>query len=251
MFFSKKKKVKENEVLSTNITHIAFIMDGNGRWAKAHGLTRSMGHREGCKRIKEIALLCLEYNIKVMSLFCFSTENWKRPKQEVDTLFKLLEEFFVREIDELNKKGCLIRTLGDITKLPESCQKAISEAKEITKNNTKFILNICLNYGGKDEITRASKKIATAVSKHNLNVDDINENIFESYMESSGLPPIDVMVRTSGEQRISNYMLWELAYAELIFVDEHWPDFKRTSFEKVLKIYASRDRRFGGIKSGS
>lgn len=251
MFFSKKNKLKNKEKISTNINHIAFIMDGNGRWAKSRGLVRSMGHREGCKRIKEVANLCLEYEIKAMSLFCFSTENWKRPKSEVDYLFQLLEEFFKTDIDELNQKGCKIRTLGDLEPLPESCKKAIADAKEITKNNSKFILNICLNYGGKAEIVQACKDIVKSCKENKINIDDINEDLFDKYMESNGLPPVDCMVRTSGEQRISNYMLWELAYSELIFVPEHWPDFKRESFEKVLKIYATRDRRYGGIKSGS
>lgn len=250
MFFSKKKNIKTPEP-TTNMKHIAFIMDGNGRWAKARGLSRSMGHREGCKRIKEIALSCLEYNIQVMSLFCFSTENWKRPQDEINQLFKLLEQFFERDIDELNQKGVRIKTLGDLSPLPETTKEVIKKAKEITKDNNKFVLNICLNYGGKDEIIRAIKDMAKDVKCNSLNVEDITENEFQKYLESSDLPPIDCMVRTSGEQRISNYMLWELAYAELIFVDEHWPDFKKDSLKKVLNIYASRDRRFGGIKNGN
>lgn len=247
----KKKEKQSAEIINTNIKHIAFIMDGNGRWAKKRGLPRSMGHREGCKRIKEIALLCADYNIRVMSLYCFSTENWKRPKDEVDYLFKLLEQFFKSDIDELNARGVKIRTLGDLTPLPEKTKEAIKQAKEVTKNNDKFILNICLNYGGKDEIVRASKDLALAIKNNEIDVKDINEDTFNSFMESSELPPIDCMVRTSGEQRISNYMLWELAYAELVFVPEHWPDFKEESFKNVLKIYASRDRRFGGIKNGN
>ncbi len=247
----KKKEKQSKDIISTNIKHIAFIMDGNGRWAKRRGLPRSMGHREGCKRIKEIALLCLDYNIQVMSLYCFSTENWKRPKEEIDYLFKLLEQFFKSDIDELNAKGVKIRTLGDLTPLPEKTKDAIKQAKEVTKNNNKFILNICLNYGGKDEIVRASKDLVLAIKNNKIDVNDINEETFNSFMESSELPPIDCMVRTSGEQRISNYMLWELAYAELVFVPEHWPDFKEESLKNVLKIYASRDRRFGGIKNGN
>ncbi len=248
MFFHRKKKVKDVEVTATNINHIAFIMDGNGRWAKSRGLPRTIGHREGCKRIKEVALLCLKYNIRVMSLFCFSTENWKRSKDEIDNLFKLLEQFFHSEIKELNQKGAKIITLGDLSPLPLSTQEVIKKAKEITKNNDKFILNICLNYGGKDEIVRACKKLCLDVKNNTLNPENIDEKLFESYMESKELPPIDCMVRTSGEMRISNYMLWELAYAELIFVNEHWPDFNEESFKNVLKTYALRDRRYGGVK---
>ncbi len=249
-FFRKKVKV-EFDPTTTSINHIAFIMDGNGRWAKRRGLPRSLGHKEGCKRIKEIALACQDFGIHVMSLFCFSTENWKRPKQEVDYLFQLLEQFFVEEIDELNQKKVRVHTLGDISKLPKSTIEAINKAKDITKNNSDFILNICLNYGGKDEIVKACKNVVKDVVDGNLNIDDINEEVFQNHMECFDLPPIDCMVRTSGEQRISNYMLWELAYAELIFVDEHWPDFKVDSLKNVLYLFSLRNRRYGGIKSGS
>lgn len=247
-----RKKIKAPDPIShTTIQHIAFIMDGNGRWAKKRGLTRSMGHREGCKRIKEIAILCQEYGISVMSLFCFSTENWKRPKSEVDYLFRLLKQFFENDIHELNARGVKIMISGDLSKIPEETKKVIDEALHLTKNNQEFILNICLNYGGKDEILRAVKAVIKDVQDDKLTVDSITEEVFERYMDTGILPPVDCMVRTSGEQRISNYMLWSLAYAEFIFVPEHWPDFKEASFLNVLKIYASRQRRFGGIKSES
>ncbi len=223
-------------------------MDGNGRWAKRRGLPRSMGHREGCKRIKETAFLCEEFNIKVMSLFCFSTENWKRDQKEIDYLFKLLESFFRDEIDELNEHRAKVMTLGDLTRLPASAQEAIRQAKEITKNNDGLILNICLNYGGQDEIVNAAIELATKVKKGILSIADINKSTFESAMESHALPPIDVLVRTSGEMRISNFMLYEAAYAEFVFIDDHWPDFKRPQFLRVLEEYSKRDRRFGGIK---
>ena len=148
LFFNRKNKIDKKE---TSIKHIAFIMDGNGRWANKRGLPRSLGHREGCKRIKEIALACLDYKMQVMSLYCFSTENWKRDQKEIDYLFALLKEFFIKEIDELNEKGVKITTLGDLSRLPLATQEAIKEAKEKTKNNKIFTLNICLNYGGKDE----------------------------------------------------------------------------------------------------
>ncbi len=248
LFFNKKNKIDKKE---TSIKHIAFIMDGNGRWANKRGLPRSLGHREGCKRIKEIALACLDYKMQVMSLYCFSTENWKRDQKEIDYLFALLKEFFIKEIDELNEKGVRITTLGDLSRLPFATQEAIKEAKEKTKNNKIFTLNICLNYGGKDEIVRGVKSLLKAYDNHEITIDDIDEKKFESYLESKELPPIDVMVRTSGEQRISNYMLWELAYAELIFVQEHWPDFKKDSLDKVVEIFKTRDRRFGGAKDES
>lgn len=234
-----------------HIDHIAFIMDGNGRWASKRMLPRSLGHKEGVKRIKETLYLCEEFNIQVMTLFCFSTENWKRDKEEVDYLFSLFDEFFTSNIEELNNRGCRIRVMGDINKLPLTTQRYIKEALYLTKDNTKLTLNICLNYGGRDEIVRASKQIAREVKFGTLNVDDIDEKVFENYLMSKDLPSIDVMVRTSGEQRISNFTLWQLAYAELIFVKDYWPDFKREQFINVLKEYSSRDRRFGGIDYGN
>lgn len=251
MSFFKRKNKESNEIIETNIKHIAFIMDGNGRWAKKRGLPRSLGHREGCKRIKDITLACIDFKLEVMSIFCFSTENWKRSKSEIDYLFNLLKIFFEKEIDELDERGVKVVTLGDLSRLPLETQNVIYKAKERTKNNKNFILNICLNYGGKDEIVRAVKDVAIALENKTLNKDDINEKVFESFMESHELPPVDVMVRTSGEQRISNYMLWEIAYAELVFVDEHWPDFKKENLRRVIEIYNTRDRRFGGVKNES
>lgn len=251
MSFFKRKNKESNEIIETNIKHIAFIMDGNGRWAKKRGLPRSLGHREGCKRIKDITLACIDFKLEVMSIFCFSTENWKRSKSEIDYLFNLLKIFFEKEIDELDERGVKVVTLGDLSRLPLETQNVIYKAKERTKNNKNFILNICLNYGGKDEIVRAVKDVAIALENKTLNKDDINEKVFESFMESHELLPVDVMVRTSGEQRISNYMLWEIAYAELVFVDEHWPDFKKENLRRVIEIYNTRDRRFGGVKNES
>lgn len=232
-------------------THIAFIMDGNGRWAKKRLLPRSFGHREGVKRIKETALLCDEFNVKVMTLFCFSTENWKRSKEEVDTLFSLFDEFFDKEINELHERNCIIHTMGDLTKLPLSTQQKIAEAKELTKNNTGIVLNICLNYGGHDDIVHACKEIVNEVLDKKLSVDEIDEKVFEKHLMSDDLPPVDLMIRTSGELRISNFCLWQLAYSELIFIDDYWPDFKRKQFVACLEEYASRNRRFGGIKYGN
>ncbi len=244
-----KRKNKEKIITSYKpINHIAFIMDGNGRWAKKRMLPRSLGHREGCKRIKETAFLCEDYNIKVMSLFCFSTENWKRDKKEIDYLFNLLEDFFKHDIDELNEHHAKIVTLGDLTRLPESTQKAIARAKEITKDNDGLVLNVCLNYGGQDEIVRAAIELAAKVKKGVLSLSDINKETFEESMESHFLPPIDVLVRTSGEQRISNFMLYEAAYAEFVFIKDLWPDFKKEQFISVLEEFSKRDRRYGGIK---
>ena len=230
------------------ITHIAFIMDGNGRWAKKRLLPRSLGHREGVKRIKETVRLCLDYGIKYMTLFCFSTENWKRDKDEIDYLFKLFDEFFVKNIKELNEEGCKVLVMGDVTRLPLSTQEKIKQAKEITKDNEKIILNICLNYGGRDEITYACKQSAQKIKQGKVDVNDINEEMINNHLMSQNIPDVDVMVRTSGEQRISNFLLWQIAYAELVFVNEPWPDFKKEQFLKVLAEFTKRDRRFGGVK---
>lgn len=248
----KNQITTENQITTYKpIRHIAFIMDGNGRWAKARLMPRSFGHREGVKRIKEVVKLCIDHNIEVMTLFCFSTENWKRDKDEVDYLFKLFDEFFHKEIGELNENGCQVRVMGEIHRLPESTQRSIARAKEITKNNKKFILNICLSYGGRDEIVTAAKDIAKKVKEGKINIEDIDENLFENHMMCRGLPQCDLMVRTSGEQRISNFILWEIAYAELVFIKEPWPDFKEKQFKRALEEYTKRDRRFGGIKNGN
>ena len=246
------KKVGERKKENiTSINHIGFIMDGNGRWALKRGLTRSIGHEKGCEKIKEIALSCLEKNIKVMSTFCFSTENWKRDKHEIDYLFSLLGKFLQKEINELLKKGIKITTLGDLSKLPSSTQNIILKCKELTKNNNKFTLNICLNYGGKAEIVEGVNKLIKDIRLAKIKQQEIDESLFESYLESKDLPPLDVVVRTSGEQRVSNFMLWKLSYAEFIFVKENWPDFSSVSLDNVIKEYDSRDRRYGGINYGS
>ncbi len=244
--FNKKKET----ITYKPITHIAFIMDGNGRWAKKRMMPRSYGHHEGVKRIKETLYLCLDYNIKVMTLFCFSTENWKRDKKEIDYLFSLFDEFFKTDIVELNQKGCKVQVMGDVSKLPLTTQHYISEAKRITCNNDKIILNICLNYGGRDEITYACKKIAKQVKLGLIDPDKITEQTINDNLMSAGLPDVDVMVRTSGEQRISNFVLWQIAYAELIFIKDPWPDFKKKQFLEVLEEFTKRDRRFGGINYG-
>lgn len=244
------KNEKEIEQFK-HINHIAFIMDGNGRWAKNRLLPRSFGHKEGVKRIRETLEYCLEYDIKVMSIFCFSTENWKRDKKEIGYLFSLFDEFFQKDIIKLKEKGCKVNVAGDLNKLPDSTRLYAKQAIDITKNNDRIILNICLNYGGRDEIVRACKDIALAVRNNEIKVEEINEQLFENMMMCRGLPPIDVMVRTSGEQRLSNFMLWELAYAELIFIKDYWPDFKKKQFLEVLREYTNRDRRFGGVNYGN
>lgn len=246
MFFSKKN---ETFKLKTPIKHIAFIMDGNGRWAKARLLPRHLGHKEGCKRINEILRACNELDIKVVSLYAFSTENWKRPKDEIDHLFGYLEDFFNEEIHSLIEEGTRVHIMGDISRLPKQTQDTIYKAIELTKNCKKHVFNICLNYGGRDEIVRAVKKYTNDVVMHKQDLNNLTEEVFANYLMSNGLEEVDLMIRTSGEQRISNYLLWQLAYAEFIFPKVPWPAFTKKELIKCLKEYENRDRRYGGIKN--
>ena len=229
------------------LTHVAFIMDGNGRWAKRRGLPRHLGHKAGCERIIDIYEECLAQGISVMSVYAFSTENWNRPKSEINHLFNYLEIFFKKEIDRIVKDGGVVRTSGDLSRLPLKTQKVIEEAKERTKNNNKIFFNICLNYGGKAEIVRATQLIAQEVKDGKLDIKDITEDKFEDYLYTNGLPPVDLLIRTSGELRTSNYMPWQLAYAEFIFPETPWPDFTKEEFRKCIDEYYTRNRRFGGI----
>lgn len=229
--------------------HVAFIMDGNGRWAKLRGLPRHLGHKEACNRLIEIFTACEEFNIQVMSVYAFSTENWKRPKEEINHLFQYLDLFFKKEINRLIKDGAKVMVSGDINKLPIKTQKTIADAVNRTKDLDNWILNICLNYGGRDEILRACKGFAQDVISGKENLDDLNETSFEKYLYTSGLPNVDLMIRTSGELRLSNFLLWQNAYSEFVFPSTYWPDFTREEFIKCLKIYQERDRRFGGLKN--
>ena len=229
------------------LTHVAFIMDGNGRWAKRKGLPRHLGHKAGCERIIDIYEECIAQDIRVMSLYAFSTENWNRPKSEINHLFNYLEIFFKKEIDRLIRDGSVVRTSGDLSRLPEKTQKIIEDAKERTKNGKNFFFNICLNYGGKAEIVRATKNIASDVKEGKIQLNDITEDLFENYLYTVGLPPVDLLIRTSGELRTSNYMPWQLAYAEFIFPTTPWPDFTKEEFRKCIDEYYRRNRRFGGI----
>ena len=234
--------------MHSEIKHIAFIMDGNGRWAKARNLPRSLGHKAGCERVEEIYQECIDQGIEAMSLYAFSTENWKRPKSEIDQLFKYLNQFFKREINRMINNGVRIIVSGDITKLPLATQKVVKNSVELTKNGKKFTFNICLNYGGKAEILKATKEIAEDYKKGLIIADEIDEKLFESHLYTKDLPPVDLMIRTSGEMRTSNYLPWQIAYAEMMFPLVPWPDFTKEEFRKCLEDFKNRDRRYGGIK---
>ena len=230
------------------LLHVAFIMDGNGRWAKARHLPRHLGHKEGCERIIDIYEECFAQGIKVMSLYAFSTENWNRPKAEINHLFNYLDIFFKREIDRLIRDGSRVIASGDLSKLPEKTRRTVLNAIERTKDCSNFTFNICLNYGGKDEIVRAAKLFDQDVKDGKMEIDELTEDKFANYLYTKDLPPVDLLIRTSGELRTSNFMPWQLTYAEFIFPKTPWPSFTKEEFRKCLKEYYERNRRFGGIQ---
>ena len=238
---------KTGFTLTKNCRHVAFIMDGNGRWAKARGLARHFGHREACNRIIEIFETCREFDIRVMSFYAFSTENWNRPQDEIDHLMDYLEEFFAKEIDYLDSVGAKLVISGDLRRIREKTRKVCLEAAERTANNREWILNVCLNYGGRNEIVRAAKAFALDVKEGRKDIDALDESSFQDYLYTKGLPDVDLMIRTSGEERLSNFLLYQNAYAEFVFTDVKWPDFGREAFIDCLKEYETRNRRYGGL----
>jgi undecaprenyl diphosphate synthase len=225
--------------------HIAIIMDGNGRWAKQHAIGRIRGHKKGAQSVRTAVKTCREIGIKYLSLFAFSIENWERPVKEVEALMFLLEEYLTKEIKQLLKQGIRITTIGEIDRLNPSVKEKLMEAKEITVKNDKMILNIALSYGGKDEIIRAVKKIVQDNKNGKIDISDINKKTFDRYLYTFGMPDPDLLIRTSGEFRISNFMLWQTAYTELYFTNVLWPDFTKDDLFRAIASYQKRERRFG------
>ena len=234
--------------LKKKLNHVAFIMDGNGRWAKLRGLPRHLGHKEACRRIRAIYDACLEFGIKYISLYAFSTENWNRPEDEINHLFDYLEEFLARELDYVKSNKTRLVISGDITPIRESTRKACEFAMEETKNFSSSYMNICLNYGGRDEIVKAAKKMAKDYKEGKIDLDKIDETSFKQYLYQPDIPDIDLLIRTSGEERLSNFMLYEVSYAEFVFTPTKWPDFDRDELIKCLKRFEARKRRYGGLK---
>ena len=222
--------------------HIAFIMDGNGRWAEKKGLPRFVGHSQGVKVIKKIVKSALNFRIKYITLFAFSTENWSRPKNEVDFLMKLFIDSIKTELEELSSKSVRLRFIGNIHNLNTNLKEVIKLAENKTKSNNKVILTIALNYGGKWDIVNATNQILTT------NIKKINESEFNNYTSLSSLPDPDILIRTGGEHRISNFLLWNISYSELYFTDELWPDFDENSFKKIINVFDKRKRNYGNIK---
>jgi len=222
--------------------HIAFIMDGNGRWAEKKGLPRFVGHSQGVKVIKKIVKSALNFRIKYITLFAFSTENWSRPKNEVDYLMELFIDSIKTELEELSSKSVRLRFIGNIHNLNTNLKEVIKFAENKTKSNNKVILSIALNYGGKWDIVNATNQILTT------NIKKINESEFNNYTSLSSLPDPDLLIRTGGEHRISNFLLWNISYSELYFTDELWPDFDENSFKKIINVFDKRKRNYGNIK---
>lgn len=247
LFGARRKKHLPEIDLENVPVHIAIIMDGNGRWAKRHGLPRVAGHRSGMKRVKEIAIAAHDIGVKVLTMYAFSTENWKRPKEEVDFLMHLPQEFFPKEIDELIEKNVQIRMIGNQEHLPNYALAPVLEAIERTRQNTGLILNFALNYGGRDELLRGVRAYIDDVCSGKVNPNDLDETVFSRYLYTVELPDPDLMIRTSGEMRISNFMLWQLAYTELFFSDVCWPDYNKSMFYEAVSHYQQRKRRFGGL----
>ncbi|RUR20016.1 di-trans,poly-cis-decaprenylcistransferase [Legionella sp. km535] len=227
--------------------HIAIVMDGNGRWAENRGLARIEGHKAGVKTVKTMIKSCLEKKIGCLSLFAFSSENWARPIAEVNFLMELFVEALRKELAELKQHGIRIRFTGDREPLSSVLQKEMQEAELLTQNNQQLIVNVVVNYGGKWDIVTAAKKMSRAVSNGTIALNEINESNFAQFLDTDGLPEPDLFIRTSGELRISNFFLWQLAYTELYFTEVHWPDFNNEELELALDSFSKRKRRFGQI----
>ena len=223
--------------------HIAIIMDGNGRWAKQKGYDRIYGHSNGVESVRESIKTAGEFNVKYLTLYAFSTENWNRPKEEIEALMDLLVTTIISEIEELKENDVRLRTIGNVELLPENCRKALKDAEERTASNKGLTLILALSYSSRWEITNAIKEIVKNGYVHN----EITEELVSSYLNTAGIPEPELLIRTSGEQRISNFLLWQIAYTELYFTEVHWPDFKRDEFLKAILEYQNRERRFGKI----
>jgi len=229
--------------------HVAIIMDGNGRWAKARGLPRIAGHRRGAESVRRVIRNAVGLGIPVLTLFAFSTENWARPETEVSDLMGLLRHYLRHELEELRKNGARLRVIGDRDRLAPDIVRDIEDAQLRTRPNSRIDVNICINYGARDEILRASRNLARKAAAGEIAADQIDESSFEKELLTAGVPDPDLLIRTSGEQRISNFLLWQCAYAELVFVDTLWPDFDKSHLEQAVAQFRRRERRYGGIGS--
>ena len=227
--------------------HVAFIMDGNGRWAVKRGLSRLKGHREGIKKAELVIDYCLRRGIKVVSLFVFSTENWKRPQEEVDALMSLFKSYLNEALEDFKDDSIVVKFIGDKSGFNDELRELMIENEESSKDRDGMVLNIAMNYGSRDEIVRAVRNISEDVRNGKISSDDITENLFSNYLYTAGQPDPDLIIRPSGEYRISNFLLWQSAYTEFVIMNKLWPDFQKSDLDEALKIYSSRNRRYGGV----
>ena len=251
-------KTSESATLETSIfdeldrdrlpRHTAIIMDGNGRWAKNKGLIRTAGHTAGVDTLKHVLKTAIDLELEALTVYAFSTENWKRPHSEVDFLMNLFSDYLAQEINEMDEDNVKLRFLGRIDELSPKLRDQARAAEKQTADNTGVKFNVAMNYGGQDEIVRAMQKLAQRLLAGEISPNDINEQIIDDSLDTCGLPPVDFVIRTSGDQRISNYLLWQTAYAEFWFTDTNWPDFTPERFVEALKAFGKRERRFGGLK---
>jgi undecaprenyl diphosphate synthase len=224
-------------------THVAIIMDGNGRWAISRGLPRLAGHRAGTENLRRIITACVEFGIKYLTIYAFSTENWGRPREEVDGLMRILEDVIDKELSELNKEGVQLRHIGRLERLNPNIQEKVLDAIELTKNNNRLIVNVAFNYGGRDEIVCAIQRII----QDGVKPEQVNSDLVSQYLFTAGVPDPDLIIRTSGELRVSNFMIWQGAYSEWYVTSVYWPDFNKEELQKALDTFSQRDRRYGGI----
>ena len=230
-------------------SHIAIIMDGNGRWAKEKGMVRLKGHQTGMEALHDIVECCSDLGVSYLTVYAFSTENWKRPAEEVSGIFKLLVRYVAKELKELQEKNVQIRLLGNIEPLPSDAKKSVLKAVGDTAENTGLVFNIAINYGGRAEIVRAAKELAKQAAEGTLDPDSIDEALFASQMYTADMPDPDLIIRTGGELRLSNFLTWQSAYSEIYVTDTYWPDFTPDRLKEAIEAYNGRDRRYGGIKS--
>jgi len=247
MFSNLFKKAKKNISLENLPIHVAIIMDGNGRWAKKRALPRVFGHRQGVKTVKKIVRRASDLGIKYLTLYTFSTENWKRPVEEVDFLMNLFVDTLEKDFKELYDEGVKLDFIGELDKLPDKVRETLEKTKENSRNNRGLNLILAINYGSRNEIVSTVKYISQKVNDNEILIDDIDEELISKSLFTSGIPDPDLLIRTANEHRISNYLLWQIAYSELYFINEYWPDFTNELFEKALLDYKKRHRRFGGL----